>query len=310
MEILYTIVPIFVVILVGWGSRTRGFLPEPFLGPANRLVYHLAIPAMIFRAISGSALRDHFDGGVLFITLGTMAVAFGVAWALGTVGRLEHRSFGTFVQSAFHGNLGYIGLAVAFYYLGEDGVVQAGIIAGFMMILQNFLAVVVLSVNGGTSRGADPPGRIILKILGNPVILAALAGILFSLSGMTLPLVVDRSLAIVSGMALPLALLIIGATLSFELILSRLKAVLSSAGIKLLVLPGLGWALYRLFGIPAQAYLPGLILLASPSATVVYILAREMGGDPDLAVAAISGSTLLSAATFFIWLNLATPAGG
>jgi predicted permease len=51
--------------------------------------------------------------------------------------------------------------------------------------------------------------------------------------------------------------------------------------------------------------LPGLILLASPTATISYVMAKEMKGDADFAVAAISISTLLSAVTFTAWLNIA-----
>lgn len=64
--------------------------------------------------------------------------------------------------------------------------------------------------------------------------------VLFSISGMTMPLVIDRSLQILSGMALPLALLIIGGSLSLQLMRSRMAAVLGTCLLKLLVLPALG----------------------------------------------------------------------
>jgi hypothetical protein len=62
--------------------------------------------------------------------------------------------------------------------------------------------------------------------------------------------------------------------------------------------------LYSLWGISPDIYVPGLILLASPSATISYVMAVEMNGDADFAVTAISLSTLLSALTFFIWLHM------
>ena len=52
MHILGTIIPIFVIIAMGCVARRKDFIPPEFLGPANRLVYHFAIPAMIFRAVS------------------------------------------------------------------------------------------------------------------------------------------------------------------------------------------------------------------------------------------------------------------
>ncbi len=44
MHIISTIIPIFAIIILGWFARRKGFIQPEFLGPANRLVYHLAIP--------------------------------------------------------------------------------------------------------------------------------------------------------------------------------------------------------------------------------------------------------------------------
>ena len=144
-----------------------------------------------------------------------------------------------------------------------------------------------------------------LRILGNPVILSALAGILFSSTGLKLPLVISRSLDILSGLALPMALILIGASLSFKLMRLKMFRIFSSSILKLILLPGVGFFLFRLFDINLQDYLPGLILLASPTATLTYVMAREMNGDSDFAVAALSCCTLLSAVTFSIWLHIA-----
>ena len=106
MEVAATIVPIFAIILVGWGARRRGFMPPEFLGPANRLVYYLAIPAMIFRALSKASLGDEFHGAVLFITLVAAACAYLAAWGVCRLQREAGKRAGVFIQSSGHGNLG------------------------------------------------------------------------------------------------------------------------------------------------------------------------------------------------------------
>ncbi len=305
LNIVSTIIPIFSVIILGWLARWKGFIQQEFLEPANRLVYYLAIPALIFRAISKASLKTQFDAMVLVITLFSAVVIFAFAWGMGFLLRLRLGQLGTFIQTTFHGNLGYIGLAIAFYLLGNEGFVRASIIAGFLIILQNFLSVISLQFNSDDISVKGNKLYIVLKILGNPVILSALAGILFSLSGLKMPLVIDRSLHILGGLALPMALLIIGASLSFELMQLRILRVISSSLLKLILLPGIGFLLYRIFGIAVQDYLPALILLASPTATITYVMAREMGGDVDFAVAAISTSTLISSVTFTLWINIA-----
>ncbi len=306
MNIATTIIPIFAVITIGWIARLKGFIQPEFLGPANRLVYYMAIPAMIFHAISKASLKTQFDVTVLFITLFSVLAVFAVAWCVGLFWRIRRRELGTFIQASFHGNLGYIGLAVAYYSLGNDGFVRASIIAGFIMILQNFLAVVALQLNSDNISASGNKQSVILRIMGNPVILSALAGILFSFTGLRLPLIISRSLDILSGLALPMALILIGASLSFKVMQLKMFRIFSSSFMKLILLPGLGVILYRLFDIDLKDYLPGLILLASPTATLTYVMAKEMNGDTDFAVAALSTCTILSAATFSIWLHVTT----
>ncbi len=305
MHIIDTIIPIFVLIVLGWVAGRRGFLPTAFLGPANRLVFYLAIPAMIFRALSKTNFHAEFDPQVVVGTLLALVIVFFVAWGACLMLHLKGEQRGTFIQTTFHGNLGYIGFAVAYYFLGANGLARAGIIASFLILLQNFLAVLVLQVHSsGPRHYARNIRAMILTILGNPVILSAVAGILFSIFEIPVPLVIGRSLDILSSLALPLALLIIGGSISFEFMRSKMGIILLACLLKLMVLPLTGWILLEILNVPPGDYLPGIILLASPTATVTYVMAREMKGDPDFANAAISLCTIISSGTFIFWLVL------
>lgn len=304
MNIIATIVPVFIIIFLGLFARYRGFISPEFLNQANRLVYYIAIPAMIFSAISKAALKTQMNFQVMAITLVSLVAITLLAWAVAWFLPVPNPSKGTFIQCAFHGNLGYIGLAVVFYYLGDPGFVKAAIIAGFVMILQNILAVIALQYHSASAT--DRPGVLgtLKTTMGNPVILSALAGMMFSLFNLPLPLILDRALDILKGMALPLALLIIGASLSFEQLKPRFANVMISGLLKVMAAPAIGLLLFKVFSIPSSDFLPGLILLASPTATLTYIMAKEIGGDPDFAVAAISINTILSSATYGLWLSL------
>ncbi len=305
MTILSTILPIFFVILLGWAFHRMGFIPQAFLGPGNRLVFYLAIPAMIFRSIAKATITTQFDIRVVLVTLMAVLIVFGLTWfAAGFIRAARTGQRGTFVQSAFHGNIGYIALAIAFYALGDEGLVRASIIAGFVMILQNLLAISILQYYSDNAAIKGKSSLVLVKILGNPVILSSIAGILASLLGIPIPKVIDQTLEIIGGLALPMALLIIGASLTFDLVWSRIASVMSASIIKLIVLPGLGFLGFRFLGLSAQDYLPGLILLATPTATIAVVMAHEIDGDMDFAVATVSVSTLLSAITVSAWLKL------
>jgi predicted permease len=69
-DIFKTILPIFVIIFLGWSLRHLDFMQEGFVKPANRLVYFVAIPAMIFREIATAELAEHFRLVLVAATLG------------------------------------------------------------------------------------------------------------------------------------------------------------------------------------------------------------------------------------------------
>ena len=304
MHILTTIIPIFIIVMLGWVVHRHGFLPDEFLGPANRLVFYVAIPAMIFQSIAQSTFGEFFNPLVIVLTLSAAALIYAAAWLTSRGMGMRRALAGTFIQCSGHGNLGYIGLAVAFYFLGDEGLVHASVVAGFLMILQNILSTVALQTHATQAVAGSGYRLIVVKVMGNPVIVSVLLGMLFSVFSIPLPLIVARSLAILTGLALPTALLVIGASLSLERIAAQSLTVAGAVAFKLLVLPGAGWLLFRSFGLQETDMLPVLILLASPTATISFVMAREMQGDGDLATAAISASTLGSALTYIMWLKL------
>ena len=305
MQVFATIIPIFAVVILGFFARRKGFMPEAFLGPANRMVYYLAIPALIFRSVARASFRTEFSVTVLLVTLSAAFCAYLGAYLIGRHTRWPSSRVGTFVQCAAHGNHGYIGIPVAYYFLGQSGLAKASILAGFLMIMQNTLSVLVLqacSVNeAGTARKIR---EVADKLLHNPIILSASAGMVVSLFQISLPAMMQRFLEILSGMAPPMSLLLIGASLSLQVMRRSLRSVMGAVLIKIGVLPIVGMAVFTLLGVSSQEYLPALILLATPTATVAYVMAREMQGDGDFAVAAISTSTLVSMFTYMIWLTV------
>lgn len=305
MTIALSILPIFPVIVIGLVGQRLGLLPDEFLKAGNRLAFNLAIPALIFRAIATTPLDAAFQPVAAGICLAAMLVAWVTAWAVS--GWLfdpeQGHSRATWIQSSLHGNQGILGLAVIFYGLGEAGLATVGLIVTAIIVAQNVMSVVTLSRWGSGKSG----GRALVKAVAfNPIIIATTAGLVYSFSGLHLPGFVDRTLQILAGLGLPLALLIVGATLGTTSLraggMLRLGVL---AAMKLLVVPLFGLALFWLTGQSGLPAAVSLILLSSPSATICVILSAQLGGDPRLASAAISLTHALSAITYILWLHVA-----
>jgi len=301
---LGTILPIFLVIALGYGIRRKGLLTDTFMASGNKLLYMVAIPCLLFHKISTAPFQGSFfpwliAGCVTAILLTSLIVAL-----TGRLASFPAGKYATFIQSSIHGNIGYIGLAVCYYSFDEKTFGIAGVLAGFFIITQNILSVLYFHLIA--DREITHRGGAIGKLLVNPIILSTLAGLLVSFFHVTLPLIIDKALMIVGKMALPTALLIIGGSLNTGLIFRNLKVTGLSSLFKMVFLPLMGAGLFYLLSVPEKLWLPGIILLSAPSATTCYVMARELRGDPNLASSAVTTSTLLSLFTFVFWLSLFT----
>lgn len=302
LPVVNSILSLFAVIFIGVWARRKGLIPPNLFTPINRLVYYVAIPSLLFREISKAPFHQYFEPRLLVGLLIPPVVVFLVCLISGKAMKIAGQRLGTFVQASMHGNLGYMGLAVAFYALGSDGFRKAGLLASFLILVQNFLAILALQLgSGGRGRRWDI-GYFLHSLVLNPIILACFAGMSVSFVGVVLPGLLDNVLRILSGMALPLALLLIGASLSLGSSRGHLSVALLCTVFKLMFLPAVGVALYRWLDLSGSLIVPSIILLSSPTATVTYVMAGELGGDQALASTTISVSTLLSGLSFAGWL--------
>jgi predicted permease len=308
MDVALNILPVFLVIFLGAGAKQLGFFPDVFVKAANRVVFYIGIPALLFIKLSSAPFHETFDMNLALISSFSVCIA----WLLSLVfvrlkifSTLGSASAASFIQTSIHGNIGYIGLAVVFYSLGNNGLSIASFLAPFIIISQVILSVLSFNIYSGRKRKKITSIIKILKsVFLNPIIISALVGIIFSFFGLKLPNVLHRFLEIVSGMALPMALLIIGASLSLSLMSKNLYWLFSSATLKLLFLPGLGVMLLHNAGIHPFSIEVAATLLGAPTATVSVIMSSEMEGDVKFASTAVTLSTLLSLFSLCIWSYL------
>lgn len=302
IELFNSIVPVFIIIFLGFFLKRLGLLEEAFTVPANRLVFQIGVPALVFREVARADFSQSFNAPCILLSLAAVCLVYATSWLLSWRLGMNNGTRGTFLQGSHHGNISYIGLALVLYSLGDEGLQRAGIMAGFLIMLNNYLSLLSLNLYG-TNNKKGSCLETSAKTLMNPVVAGSILGLLASLWAVNIPVFLDRSLKILGSMALPTALLIMGAGLSFREMAEDFPLAAGVSALKLLVLPGIGWILFAAFGIPPDFALPSLLLLAAPSAALTFIMAREMGGDSRLATSAVGLSTLLSAATYLLWLK-------
>ncbi len=275
-------------------------MSEAFYGEANRFAYFFSLPLLIFTGTVKSGLTGLSVVSVLSVVLPTLFVFF-LALGIGLALRLRNGRLGSFVQTAYHGNVSYVGLSVVFYLLGEKGLEQASLLIGFLILTTNGLSTMILSLTSESGRSGHPL-RHLVALGRNPVIISSLAGLLVLFLKVPVPGVILKSMSILANIALPLALITIGASLTTEGLKKSLALTLLSSVIKLLVLPCCGILYLIAFGLPVREHAASILLLATPVASLSYIMAQAMGGDGEMASSSVTFTTLVSALTYVFWV--------
>ncbi|HPU29925.1 MAG TPA: AEC family transporter, partial [Syntrophorhabdaceae bacterium] len=245
MAIIETIVLIFLIIIFGYTIHKKGIINDRFISEANRFVYLFPLPLLIFTGIIKSDIKSLFFSHILAVIIPTfalMVLSFFIGYGL----KLKSGTLGTFIQTTFHGNVSYIGLAVLFYLLGENGLKQGSILIGIMILLNNGMAIAILSL---FSHHEKNMAKSIISIIKTPVIIATFLGLIFIYAGIPIPNFLFKAMVILSNIALPMALIMIGASIGAKNIKKTFKYSLSSALLKLIVLPGFAAFYFRMLNI-------------------------------------------------------------
>jgi len=303
INILNTVLPVFLVIGLGFGIRRCGLIDAQFISNINRLVYYVCLPLLLFYKIGTADFSTNFNpaliaGSMLVILLGFVAV-YRLAGAMRLAGPVQ----GVVAQGACRGNLAFMGLALVYNAYGEAGLTRAGILMGFLVPVYNLGAILVLTLSQGQDTKPQGP-HWLSQVLLNPLILASALGIVWSSYHLPLPLLLNRALNIVSATALPLALLAIGGSFSIERLQGNLKLATLVSVCKLLLIPLLTSVLLMALGVNGLDFAVGILLAGAPAATANYIMATELKGDAQLAGTIVMLSTLLSVFSYALLLFL------
>ncbi len=272
-EVVNILLPIFAVIGLGAALRNSGFASPRLFSETNRLVYWVGLPAYLFYKTAESELRGDAALRVFGVLLGAMLLSIGVGYAVARVLRLSGRSTSAFVQGAYRSNLAYVGLpivlmAVAAGAGSEEGALQAVSVVSIALLMPvyNFVAVIVLLAGREGSREQLPQRlrELAFRLVTNPLILACAAGLVVMALGWTLPPPLHETLSIIGDMTTPLALLGIGATLSFATLRSYARNASAAAFIKTAVSPLFGLGLAVLLGLSQPETRHGIDLSRLP----------------------------------------------
>ena len=307
------VLPLIICMAAGYLFRRTKLVDEGFCRKCNTFCFKTFLPLMIFMNVYNSDLESAVQPGAFLFAAAAVLVIFAAAFLI--IPRIVKKgsvdSAGSpvsaasrqavLIQCIFRSNFVIFGYQVVANVYGAGQAAVASVMAGIVVPLYNVLAVITLEDFTNSKNGLRP---VILGIIKNPLIIGAVAALLFKLSGLTLPAPLHTGLSDMAGMATPLALVVLGGTFHFDALRRNAGALAIGTLGKIVVAPLVMVPIAAAFGFRDANLLSLVIVFASPAAVNSYTMAAAYGHDPELAGQLVVVTSVLSMVSVFGWIFL------
>jgi predicted permease len=300
LQTLDIVVPVFAVILVGYGVGKTKLFGDQGIKALTNFCFYVAIPALLFRSM---ARLETPHGHALTIVLAfyvAVLATFAVGMAAGRLlFRLNLAEQALFAVGGTYSNILLLGLPLSISAFGEQAVLPASALLALQSPLLFTVTALVVEAGRGADADVNKTGgvRAVLKSAGialatTPVIIAMVAGIAWGFLGLGLPTIIDKTLSSLGVAATPTALFALGASLTRFRLGGDLRQAAALGVLKLIVLPGITFASARyLFGLEPLYVAVAMICSAMPTGVTAFVLAMRY----ELLVARIAAAVIVTA---------------
>lgn len=299
MNSIETIIPIILIILIGYSLKRTNILHAETAIDLNKIVINIAIPALIFMAIYDidlSILPKIAPLTIICIIIGVLCSL--IAYAFAKMRKYPEKTTWSIILTSSMSNSGFLGYPVVLGVFGNDGLVRAVFYDLGSMTLFITFGVLLLLIYGGRYT------TILKRALIFPPLWAVALALILNYIDFNIGFLASSTLNYLSGAAIPLIMISLGLSLELRGIKENISAVFSTSAIKLIIAPALASIIVILFGIGGLERQVTIIEAAMPSAMLSLVLAITYDLDVKTAAACIFASTILSFITIPLILLL------
>lgn len=294
---LNTVLPLFLMMVLGYVVKLTGLLNEASARQVNKLIFKTFLPLLVFINVYNSNLSGDFRSTLLIFSVAGVLIEFLVSLVLVLLTEQENSRRGVMLQGMFRSNFVLYGIPVTMALFGDTAAGMAALLIAVIIPMFNALAVLALEMFNGQRPNL---WQVLKGIITNPLILASAAGIACNYFAFRLPDVVYSTVSTLSGVATPLAFVVLGASLNFGETGRCARPLLLTLVMKLIFYPAAFLGAAILMGFRGAELAVLLTLFGSPIAVSSFTMAQQMGGDDQLAGQLVIFSSVLSIGTIFL----------
>ena len=296
-------IPIFLMMLLGMLFRKLGWMDEVFAAKINKFVFLVPLPVLLFEQLATVDFSEVWDIKFILFCFVVTAISITISTLISLLWK-DRSIKGEFIQATYRSSAALLGIAFIQNIYGTVGMAPLMIIGS--VPLYNVMAVVVLSVfkPGNNSFDKALVKKTLKGIATNPIIIGIVAGFVWSALKLSMPSILHKTVSSIGATATPMGLMSMGATFEMKKATSKMKPTLVAVFMKLVGFCAIFLPMAALLGFRNEEMIAILVMLGSATTVSCFVMARNMGHEGTLSSGVIMMTTLLSAFTLTMWLDV------
>ncbi len=296
-------IPIFLMMLLGMLFRKLGWMDEVFAAKMNKFVFLVPLPVLLFEQLATVDFSEVWDIKFILFCFVVTAISITISTLISLLWK-DRSIKGEFIQATYRSSAALLGIAFIQNIYGTVGMAPLMIIGS--VPLYNIMAVVVLSVfkPGNNSFDKALVKKTLKGIATNPIIIGIVAGFVWSALKLPMPSILHKTVSSIGATATPMGLMSMGATFEMKKATSKIKPTLVAVFMKLIGFCAIFLPVAAMLGFRNEQLIAILVMLGSATTVSCFVMARNMGHEGTLSSGVIMMTTLLSAFTLTMWLDV------
>ena len=296
-------IPIFLMMLLGMLFRKLGWMDEVFAAKMNKFVFLVPLPVLLFEQLATVDFSEVWDIKFILFCFVVTAISITISTLISLLWK-DRSIKGEFIQATYRSSAALLGIAFIQNIYGTVGMAPLMIIGS--VPLYNIMAVVVLSVfkPGNNSFDKALVKKTLKGIATNPIIIGIVVGFVWSALKLPMPLILHKTVSSIGATATPMGLMSMGATFEMKKATSKMKPTLVAVFMKLVGFCAIFLPVAAMLGFRNEQLIAILVMLGSATTVSCFVMARNMGHEGTLSSGVIMMTTLLSAFTLTMWLDV------
>ena len=296
-------IPIFLMMLLGMLFRKLGWMDEVFAAKMNKFVFLVPLPVLLFEQLATVDFSEVWDIKFILFCFVVTAISITISTLISLLWK-DRSVKGEFIQATYRSSAALLGIAFIQNIYGTAGMAPLMIIGS--VPLYNIMAVVVLSVfkPGNNSFDKALVKKTLKGIATNPIIIGIVAGFVWSALKLPMPSILHKTVSSIGATATPMGLMSMGATFELRKATSKMKPTIVAVFMKLVGFCVVFLPMAALLGFRNEEMIAILVMLGSATTVSCFVMARNMGHEGTLSSGVIMMTTLLSAFTLTMWLDV------